>query len=54
MITLGILGGIAAGKSTITKYLVDKGACHLDGDKINHEVLNYPEIVQQVRAGAIQ
>jgi dephospho-CoA kinase len=50
MITLGILGGIASGKSTLTAYLVSKGACHLDGDKINHEVLNYPEIIQQIKS----
>lgn len=50
MISIGILGGIASGKSTVTKYLVEHGACHLDGDKINHEVLNYPEIVQQIVA----
>lgn len=50
MITLGILGGVASGKSTLTQYLIFKGACHLDGDKINHEILTYPEVVQQVKA----
>lgn len=50
MITVGILGGVASGKSTLTQYLIFKGACHLNGDKINHEVLTYPEVVQQVKA----
>lgn len=50
MISLGILGGIASGKSTVSSYLVFKGACHLDGDKVAHQVLEYPEIVQQITA----
>ncbi len=48
MISLGILGGIASGKSTVTSYLAFKGACYLDGDKVVHEVLEYPEIRQQL------
>lgn len=48
MNSVGILGGIAAGKSTITQFLISKGACHLDGDKIAHQVLEYPEVQQQI------
>jgi len=50
MISLGILGGIASGKSTVSAYLASKGACYIDGDKIAHEVLDYPEIQQQITA----
>jgi len=50
MIKVGILGGIACGKSTITEYMHQLGACVLFGDAIAHRVLEYPEIVDQMEA----
>lgn len=38
MLKVGLTGGIASGKTTITKLLVEKGAYHLDFDALAHEV----------------
>ena len=35
---IGITGGIGAGKSTVTKYLQEKGFTVIDADKIVHEI----------------
>lgn len=45
MITVGIIGGVASGKSTIAKRLEELGAFVFDGDRIGHEVLALPEVV---------
>lgn len=37
-VVIGITGGIGTGKSTVTRYLVDKGFVVLDADKISHEI----------------
>ena len=39
MIVVGILGGIASGKSFVTKTLESLGAVVLDADRIGHQVL---------------
>jgi dephospho-CoA kinase len=49
-VTILIQGGIASGKSTISKLLVDRGARALDCDRIAHEALGLPAVEQQVRA----
>ena len=36
---LGLTGGIAAGKSTVSNYLKNKGIPIVDADKISHKVL---------------
>ncbi|MEM7230877.1 MAG: dephospho-CoA kinase [Planctomycetota bacterium] len=46
---VGILGGIGAGKSTVTRMFVDEGAEALDADRIAHDVLDLPVIQKEVR-----
>ena len=46
----GITGGIGAGKSTLARILENRtGAKVLDADKVGHEALLDPEIVQKVK-----
>lgn len=49
-VTILIQGGIASGKSTISRLLVERGARALDCDRIAHEALETPAVEQQVRA----
>ena len=37
MFIIGLTGGILTGKSTVARMLVDKGAGHIDADKLGHE-----------------
>lgn len=39
MKTIGVVGGIASGKSLVTKMLVEFGAAALDADRTGHDVL---------------
>ena len=39
MKTIGLVGGIASGKSLVAEMLVDLGAVLLDGDRTGHAVL---------------
>src|SRR5699024_5078503 len=41
---IGITGGIATGKSTVTNFLIDKGYKVIDADKIAREVVEKGEI----------
>jgi len=41
---IGITGGIASGKSEVTRILETLGAVVIRADKIGHEVLELPEI----------
>ncbi|MFM2013537.1 MAG: Dephospho-CoA kinase, partial [Planctomycetota bacterium] len=41
---IGITGGIASGKSEVTRILETQGAVVIRADKIGHEVLELPEI----------
>ena len=47
---LGICGGVACGKSRIAQTLNSWGASVLQGDPVTHEVLNYPEVIEQIFA----
>ncbi len=38
MLDVGLTGGIASGKSTVARLLVEKGAFHVDFDLLAHEV----------------
>ena len=40
MIVVGVIGGVASGKSLVTERLKSLGAVVLDADRIGHEVLN--------------
>jgi len=46
---VGLLGGVASGKSLVARQLCELGAGLLDGDRAGHEVLRYPEIERQIR-----
>ncbi len=46
---IGLLGGIASGKSLVADLLRQRGAVVLDGDRAGHEVLRLPEVVAAAR-----
>lgn len=39
LVTIGLVGGVASGKSLAAECLVDLGAVHLDADRTGHDVL---------------
>lgn len=43
---IGIAGGIGSGKSTVAAILCDLGARVIDADRINHEELDSPEVLE--------
>ena len=47
--TIGILGGVASGKTTMAAMLHELGAVVIDADQIAHRVLREPRVVAQVR-----
>jgi dephospho-CoA kinase len=49
MLILGLVGGIASGKSLVANCLSDFGALVLDADRAGHAVLREPEIIAAVR-----
>ncbi|MEW4562170.1 dephospho-CoA kinase [Bremerella sp. JC770] len=50
MKTIGILGGIASGKSAATNELRQLGAVVFDADKAGHRVLEMPQVKEEIRA----
>jgi len=46
---IGITGGIGSGKSTVASILEELGAGVIDSDRLNHEELNAPEVVETLR-----
>ena len=48
MVTIGILGGIASGKTFVAKQLEALGARRIDVDQLAHSVLNEPEVKSQL------
>ena len=50
MLTLGLVGGIASGKSLVAQCLYELGALVLDGDRAGHAVLREPEVIAAIRA----
>lgn len=44
MHVIGVLGGVASGKSTVARQLAGLGAGLLDADRAGHEVLRLPQI----------
>ncbi|MHC4445301.1 MAG: dephospho-CoA kinase [Planctomycetota bacterium] len=46
---IGLAGGIGSGKSTIASLLSEFGASVISSDKLNHEQLNRPEVVDCIR-----
>ena len=47
---LGILGGVASGKSTVANMLAERGAAVLDADETAHRVLELPRVKESLRA----
>ena len=46
---LGLLGGVASGKSLVARQLADLGALVLDADRAGHETLRLPQIEAAAR-----
>lgn len=46
---IGLTGGIASGKTTISEHLKEKNFLIYDADKIAKEILNETEVVKQMR-----
>src|SRR5206468_438085 len=46
---IGLVGGVASGKSLIAGQLADLGAVVLDADRAGHEVLDEPEVRAALR-----
>ena len=47
---IGLLGGVASGKSLVAECLEKLGAGRLDADRAGHEVLKLPEVEAALRA----
>lgn len=50
MTTIGLLGGIASGKSTVAGLFAELGAVVLDADAAAHEVLAEEQVVEELAA----
>jgi dephospho-CoA kinase len=46
---IGLLGGVASGKSLVARQLARRGAGVLDADQAGHEVLRLPQVEAAVR-----
>lgn len=44
MFTIGLVGGVASGKSLVAQMLADRGAVVLSADQVAHDVLGLPEV----------
>lgn len=49
MIVIGLIGGVASGKSLVAKLFVELGAGWLDADQAGHEVLGQQEVKDAIR-----
>jgi len=49
IIRIGLLGGVASGKTMVAGMFEQLGAARLDGDEVGHEVLREPEVVAAAR-----
>lgn len=49
-VIIGIVGGVASGKSLVSSQLEQLGAVVLNADRIGHEVLREPEVTQTLCA----
>ena len=50
MITIGLIGRIGAGKSTVARRFGEHGAVVIDADALAHEVLGEPDVRAQIAA----
>ncbi len=49
MIVVGVVGGVASGKTLVTDHLKSLGAVVLDADRVGHDVLKLPHVIRQIR-----
>jgi len=49
MYVLGIVGGVASGKSLVREAFARQGAVVLDADQVGHDVLREPEVIEAFR-----
>ena len=49
-VVLGLLGGIASGKSTVAALFARRGLVHVDADQVAREVCEEPAVLAAVRA----
>lgn len=47
---IGVAGGIGSGKSMVASLFAEMGARVIDADRLNHEVLDTPEVCETLRA----
>jgi len=47
---IGLLGGIAAGKTTVARLLGELGAAVVDADEVAHAVLDHPGVRERIAA----
>ena len=45
---VGVVGGIGSGKSFFTYHLKSLGACSINADRLAHDILTFPEIMDQM------
>ncbi len=50
MYTIGLIGGVASGKSTVAEMFADLGAVVLNADRTAHDVLNQPAVCEALVA----
>jgi dephospho-CoA kinase len=50
MITIGLIGRIGAGKSTVARRFGERGASVIDADALAHEVLGEPDVRAEIAA----
>lgn len=50
MYTIGLIGGVASGKSTVAEMFAELGAVVLNADRAAHDVLDQPEVRDQLVA----
>ena len=50
MVVIGLVGGVASGKSFVASCFRELGASILDADKIGHEVLQQSEVITAICA----
>lgn len=50
MITIGLIGGVASGKSAVAQRLAANGAVILDADRAGHLVLHEPAVIERLVA----
>lgn len=49
MPVIGVLGGVASGKSTAGRLMAQHGGALIDADRIGHEVLELPEVKRKLQ-----